>query len=247
MHSVKLTIQYDGTDFNGWQIQTKQPSSRTVQFEVEKALAFLTGEMTKVTAAGRTDAGVHARGQVISFSTGSSIPVDRYPAALNGILANDIVVVNSEQVPDDFHARYWVKEKTYIYRIMNSMFPDVFNQRYVYHIRSKLDVGQMALAARAFEGNHNFSSFCASGSSVKSFDRCIKACEIIEEKEMVALEITADGFLYNMVRIIAGTLIEVGLGKRSSAEIDAVIKAKDRQASGHTAPPHGLTLEKVYY
>jgi len=247
VQTIKLTIQYDGTGFNGWQIQTKQPSSRTVQFEVEKALAVLTGEMIKVTAAGRTDAGVHARGQIISFSTGSSIPVDRYPAALNGILANDIVVVNSEHVTEDFHARYWVKEKTYVYRIMNSKFPDVFNQRYVYHIRSKLDVGQMVLAARAFEGNHDFSSFCASGSSVKSFDRRITSCKIIEEKEMVTLEITADGFLYNMVRIIAGILIEVGLRKRPPADIDRIIKAKDRKAAGHTAPPHGLTLEKVYY
>ncbi|MBO8169422.1 MAG: tRNA pseudouridine(38-40) synthase TruA [Thermoanaerobacteraceae bacterium] len=247
MQKIKLVVQYDGTEFNGWQIQSKQSQSRTVQYELERALKALTGEAIRVEAAGRTDAGVHARGQVVSFATTSLVPVDRYPVALNSLLPEDIVVVSSEAVDEGFHARYWAKKKTYVYRIINRPFPDVFWRRYAYHIRSPLDVARMQEAACHFEGEHDFRSFCASGSSVKNYVRRVEECMVQRQGDLIALSITGDGFLYNMVRIIAGTLIEVGLGKRSAAEIPEIIEARDRKTAGHTAPAHGLTLEKVIY
>ncbi len=247
MHHIKLTLQYDGTDFNGWQIQTRQPNSRTVQFTLESALKVLTGEDIRVVAAGRTDTGVHARGQVVSFTTASSIPVERYPRALNGILPWDVVVTASQKVDGNFHARYSARQKTYIYRIMNRPFPDIFWRRHAHHVSAELDFQAMKQAAAYFEGRHDFSSFCASGSNVSGCVREVKSCRVTSDGGLIAVVITADGFLYNMVRIMAGTLLEVGLGKRKPAEVPEIIAQKDRRAAGVTAPACGLTLESVTY
>lgn len=247
MVNVMLVVQYDGTDFNGWQIQTKQPASRTVQFEVEQALKKITQENIRVNAVGRTDAGVHARQQVVSFTTNASVPVQRYPHALNGILPGDVVVTSSKAVAGDFHAQYSVRQKTYAYRVLNCRYPDVFLRRYAYHVSWQLDHLAMADAARYLMGEHDFRAFCASGSSVTDYVRQVTQCQVDKVDHLITISVTANGFLYNMVRIIAGTLLEVGSGRRSVASLADTIAVRQRSAAGPTAPARGLTLEEVIY
>ncbi|WP_366923230.1 tRNA pseudouridine(38-40) synthase TruA [Metallumcola ferriviriculae] len=247
MPYISLTLQYDGTDFNGWQVQTKQPHSRTVQYTVEQALKLLTKEDIRVEAAGRTDAGVHARGQVISFWTNAAIPVDRYPRALNGILPRDVLVSDSGNVDINFHARFSARQKTYIYRVSSGTDLDIFWRRYSFHFLRSLDIDDMKRAAEHLRGRHDFRSFCASGSSITDFIREIKDCQVTDDGDMIEVSITADGFLYNMVRIIVGTMLEVGTGKKMVTDIPKIIAARNRGAAGATAPACGLTLERVIY
>lgn len=242
--NVKILLEYDGSNYHGWQ---RQKNALTIQEVVEEAVYKVTGEKVKVIGAGRTDAGVHARGQVANFHTNCRIPVERLPYAINSHLPEDIVVKGAEEVPDDFHARYSAKAKVYTYTIYNAPFPSPLMRKYSYFYPHILDVEAMQEAAKAFVGIHDFTAFRASGSPVKSSIRNVMRLEVKKNKDVITIEVEADGFLYNMVRIIAGTLLEVGSGKRTPEEIPSVISSRDRERAGITLPAHGLCLEKVVY
>ncbi|HBT20937.1 MAG TPA: tRNA pseudouridine(38-40) synthase TruA [Peptococcaceae bacterium] len=245
--NIKLTIQYDGTNFNGWQVQKMHPQARTVQGVLEKALERIVKEPIKLIGAGRTDSGVHAKGQVANFHTTRPIPVEKWPIALNSILPPDVAVIEAEEVPEKFHARYWAKRKTYYYYILNRRYPDVFLRNYAYYISQKLNLEDMRRAAQLILGTHDFRSFCAAGSSVKNYRRTVFEADFSFKGELLIFKITADGFLHKMVRLIMGTLIEIGRGKYPSSWMKEVLEARDVKKSGPAAPPHGLYLCKVYY
>lgn len=247
MKRIKLTLSYDGTDYNGWQIQTKPIGVKTIQGVLEDGLKRLAGEDIKVTAAGRTDAGVHALGQVVHFDTNSSIPVERYPKALESVLPKDIIALRARDVENSFHARYSAKSKTYHYTFDQGDMPHVFWRRFAYHYPFPLNIQAMEKAAKYVIGTHDFTSFCASGSSVKDFARTVTSCSLWQDKQFLHLEVKGNGFLYNMVRIIAGTLLEVGKGKIEAQQIKDILKAKNRNLAGPTLPPQGLCLMKVDY
>lgn len=247
MKRIKLTLSYDGTDYNGWQIQTKPIGVKTIQGVLEVGLKRLTGEDIKVIAAGRTDAGVHALGQVVHFDTNSSIPVERYPKALESVLPKDIIALRARDVENSFHARYSAKSKTYHYTFDQGYMPHVFWRRFAYHYPFPLNIQAMEKAAKYVIGTHDFTSFCASGSSVKDFARTVTSCSLWQDNQFLHLEVKGNGFLYNMVRIIAGTLLEVGKGKIEAQQIKDILKAKNRNLAGPTLPPQGLCLMKVDY
>lgn len=244
---IKLTLAYDGTNYNGWQVQARPQGVKTIQGILEEKLKLLTKEEIKVVAAGRTDAGVHALGQVVHFDTNSTIPTERFPQALLSVLPWDIVPLAAEEVDENFHARYSARWKTYRYTIDTGPMPHVFWRRFAYHCPHPLDRKAMARATEYLLGEHDFRSFCASGSSAKNFVRTIAACRWKEEGQLLMLEITGNGFLYNMVRIIMGTLLEIGKGKLKPEAMGEIIAARDRKAAGPTAPAHGLCLLKVEY
>lgn len=245
MRNIKLTIEYDGTKFHGWQ---KQPTKLNIQGEIEKAIMQITGEENiELCASGRTDAGVHALGQVANFKTESLIDINKIPLALNANLKKSIVIKNAEEVENDFHARYNAKGKKYRYIIDNSTYGSAIYKDLEYHISTKLNVEKMKEAIKYFEGEHDFKGFKASGTSNKSSVRTIFKAEIIEKGSKIIIELTGNGFLYNMVRIITGTLVEVGFGKINPEEIPEIILSKDRTKAGKTLPPHGLYLVEVYY
>lgn len=246
MRRLKATISYDGTSFAGYQVQ---PGERTVQLELEKVLSVMhKGEPVKVTASGRTDARVHATGQVIHFNTPLNIPCEKYKKALNVQLPRDIRVLAVEEVPDDFHARYSVSGKRYRYIWSCEQVQSPFRRHYTVETNGvKPDVKAMQEAAKAIIGTHDFSSFCAANTSVVDKVRTVTKLELVWHGEELHMTIEGSGFLYNMVRIIAGTLWEVGTGKREADSVAAIIAGKDRNKAGKTAPAHGLYLEKVYY
>lgn len=246
MRHLKITLAYEGTAYAGWQVQPEKHGP-TVQGTVEAALSRLTGEKIRVAAAGRTDAGVHARGQVISFGTNSAIPVERWPWALNSVLPDDIVALEAAEVGPDFHARFSAKSKTYLYCIDNGLFPDVFWRRFAWHVRQPLDLFSMEKGAAYLKGRHDFRAFAAAGRPVKSFVREIKDIGWTRRDNLLYLHITADGFLYHMVRIIVGTLVEIGLRKRQPEDMAAILASRRRELAGPTAPPQGLCLERVEY
>ncbi len=208
MRNIKLTIEYDGKDFNGWQ---KQPNKLNIQGEIENAISRITGEEVELNASGRTDAGVHALGQVANFKTESKLDTNKFILALNANLKKSIVIKNAEEVSNDFHARYNCKEKTYRYIINNSKYGNAIYRNLEYHISQKLDVEQMKRAIMHFKGTHDFKAFKSSGTSSKSSVRTIYKAIIREETDKIIIELTGNGFLYNMVRIISGTLVDVGL------------------------------------
>lgn len=247
MKRIKLTLSYDGTDYNGWQYQTKPNGVRTIQGIVEESLKRLTGEEIKVVASGRTDAGVHALGQVIHFDTNATIPAERFPKALEAMLPRDIIPLEAQMVDASFHARYSAKSKEYRYTIDRGKQPHVFWRRFSYHQPYPLDIEAMKQAAKFFPGKHDFSSFCASGSSAKDFTRMLETCQVSLDKQLLYIDVVGEGFLYNMVRIIAGTLVEVGKGKIKPRQITSIIAAKNRDAAGPTLPPQGLCLIRVNY
>lgn len=246
MTRIKCTISYDGTFFSGYQIQ---PNGRTVQEEIEKVLSRIhKGEFVRITASGRTDAGVHAKGQVIHFDTNLDIPPSGWIRALQSMLPPDIVVLSVEEASDDFHARFDVMEKEYRYRVLRSSHPDVFRRHFVYHYPGKLNLSTVQKACQYFMGEHDFSSFCASNSTVKGDKiRTIFDCryEIVEDE--IIFIIRGNGFLYNMVRIMVGTLLEIGREEYAPNQIMEIIKSKDRQAAGKTSPAQGLVLWEVKY
>lgn len=242
--NVKILIEYDGTNYHGWQ---RQKNARSIQETLERAISRVTGETVNVTGAGRTDAGVHALGQVANFLTQTRIPVEKLPYAINSKLPKDIVVKGAEVVPEDFHARKWAKAKTYCYSIYNAPFPSPLLRNYTYFFPLPIDLEAMKKAAAEFIGVHDFSAFRASGSPVKSSVRRVNRLEIIRRQDIVNIEIEADGFLYNMVRIIAGTLLEAGIGKLNPQKVKAIIESCDRNKAGRTLPPQGLCLIKVQY
>ncbi len=244
MRNIKLTIEYDGKDFNGWQ---KQPTKLNIQGEIERAIEQITGEKVDLIASGRTDAGVHSLGQIANFKTESKLPIEKFPVALNSKLKKSIRIQNAEEVEENFHSRYSCKQKTYRYIINNSKEGSAIYRNLEYHIPIKLDIKSMEKAIKYFEGEHDFKGFKASGTSSKNSVRKIYKAEIKKDGDRILIELTGSGFLYNMVRIIAGTIVEVGLGKIKPEDIPNIIESKDRTKAGKTLPPYALYLVKVEY
>ncbi|MGL5150339.1 MAG: tRNA pseudouridine(38-40) synthase TruA [Clostridium sp.] len=244
MRNIKLTIEYDGSNYNGWQ---KQKNAKTIQETIECAIKKLTNEDIELIGSSRTDTGVHAKGMVANFKTNGTIPSERFREAINTKLPDDISIIKSEEVNDEFHARYDSIGKTYSYSIINREEKVAIGRNYNLVIKDKLNVDLMILACDKFIGKHDFSAFKSSGSSVKTSTRTIKELYIKQEEDSIKIIITADGFLYNMVRIIVGTLIEVGKGKIAPTNIINIIYLKDRSLAGPCVKPNGLILETVYY
>ena len=245
MRNIKLTIEYDGKDFNGWQ---KQPNKLNIQGTIEKAIEQITGETIELIASGRTDAGVHAFGQVANFKTNSNIPTEKFAIAINSNLKKSIRIKLAEEVDEKFHSRLTCKKKTYRYVINNSEYGTAIYRNLETQIPQKLDIEKMKKAIKYFEGEHDFKAFKSSGTSSKSSVRTIFKAEIIEkENERIYIELTGNGFLYNMVRIIVGTLVEVGLNKIDSEKIPQIINSQKREEAGKTMPAQGLYLLKVEY
>ena len=244
MKNIKLIIEYDGKGFNGWQ---KQPDRLNIQGEIEKAIEEITGEEVDLTASGRTDAGVHSLGQTANFKTDSKIPTEKFAKAINSRLKKSIVIKSAEEVDEKFHSRYSVKSKTYRYIINNSENGTAIYRGLEYHVPMKLDYEKMNEAIKYFIGEHDFKAFKASGTSSKSSVRKILDGNVRKEGERVIIEVTGTGFLYNMVRIISGTLLDVGLGKIKPEDIPSIIESKDRTKAGKTLPAHGLYLLQVNY
>ncbi|WP_409252553.1 tRNA pseudouridine(38-40) synthase TruA [Bacillus sp. SCS-153A] len=245
MQRIKCTVAYDGSPFAGYQVQ---PGKRTVQLEIEKALRTIhKGQEVKITASGRTDAGVHAKGQVFHFDTGLSIPGEKWPTVLNSNLPQEIVVTSAEEVEDEFHARFSAVKKEYRYLVYRTKTADPFKRDFALHYPYQLKVEEMRRAAVYLIGEHDFTSFCSAKTEVEDKVRTIHSIEIEENEEEITFSYIGNGFLYNMVRILSGTLLEVGRGKYSSQEIKGMLEAKDRSAAGKTAAPQGLYLWKVFY
>ena len=229
----------------GWQ---KQPNKLNIQGNIEQAIKNVTGEEVELFASGRTDAGVHSFGQVANFKIESLIPIEKIPIALNTNLKKSIRIIKAEEVDERFHSRLSCKKKTYRYVINNSSCESAIYRNLETYIPMKLDVNKMKEATKYFEGEHDFKAFRASGTSSKSSVRTIYKLEILEkENNRIYIEVTGNGFLYNMVRIISGTLVEVGLGKIKQEEIREIIDSKDRSRAGKTLPAHGLFLLNVEY
>lgn len=244
MRNIKLTIEYDGKDFNGWQ---KQPNKLNIQGTIEQAIKSITNEDVELNASGRTDAGVHALGQVANFKTNSQIPIEKFAIAINSKLKKSIVIKKAEEVDERFHSRLNCKKKTYRYIINNTPEGTAIYRYLETHIPQKLDVNNMKKAIKYFEGEHDFKAFKASGTSSKSSVRTIYKTELYEKDNKIYIELTGNGFLYNMVRIIAGTLVDVGLGKIKPEQIEDILKNGKRENAGKTLPPNGLYLLKVEY
>lgn len=244
MKNIRLTIEYDGKDFNGWQ---KQPNKLNIQGEIERVIEEITGEKVDLIASGRTDAGVHALAQMANFKTNSKLPVEKYPIALNTKLKKSIRIQKAEEVEENFHSRYHCKQKTYRYVINNSEQGSSIYRNLEYFIPNKLDVEKMQEAVKYFEGEHDFRAFKASGTSSKSSVRTIYKAKVEKQGDRIVIELTGNGFLYNMVRIIAGTLVDVGLRKIKPDEIPEIIENGERSRAGKTLPPQGLYLVKVEY
>lgn len=244
MRNIKLTIEYDGTRYYGWQ---RQPIGNTIQQEVEKAISKVIKEYVEVIGSSRTDSGVHAKGYVANFKTNVKMPAEKFRDAINCKLPRDIVIIKSEEVDLDFHARYSSKGKTYCYTILNREYPCAIDKDYVYYYRWKLNVEEMKKACKYFLGTHDFKAFQTPGGSVKTSIRTISDLHIETNVDKIKIYISADGFLYNMVRIMVGTLILVGSNKIKEDFVKNIIESGVRQNAGKCAPANGLCLEKVFY
>ncbi len=242
MRYLKLTLCYDGTNYHGWQIQ---PNVNTVQGEVERAIKEIFKEDITVTGSSRTDAGVHAKEYVINFATNANIPTEKVPIALNTKLKSDVRILMCEEVDENFHARKSAKNKTYRYTINQSY--NLFERFYEWFLPLPLDKEKMVKASKHFIGTHDFKGFMSVGSSFDTTVKTINSVDINFEKDKIIIDINGDGFLYNMVRIIVGTLVFVGMGNLTEDEIPSVIKSGERQRAGMTAPANGLALLKVNY
>lgn len=228
----------------GWQ---KQPNKLNIQGEIERAIEEITGEKIELVASGRTDAGVHSLGQIANFKTNSNIPIEKIPIAINTKLKRSVRILEAEDVDEKFHSRYNCKRKTYRYIINNSKNGTAIYRNLQYNFAEKLDEKKMNNAIKYFLGEHDFKGFKASGTSSKSSVRIIYSGKVERKEDLVIIELTGNGFLYNMVRIIAGTLLEVGLGKIKPEDIKNIIESEDRQKAGKTLPPQGLYLVNVEY
>lgn len=244
MRNIRIIIEFDGSNFCGWQ---KQPKGRTVQQTVEKAINKATNEQIEINGSSRTDAGVHAKGMVANFFTNSTIPADKFREAINARLPEDVSIIKSEEVDENFHARYSSKGKTYSYTIINRYERLSLGHQYLYHYRYKLDMEKMNEACTYFVGKHDFSAFMSPGSSIKTTVRTIHDIHIQKNGDKIIIYVTGDGFLYNMVRIIVGTLLKIGNGKLEPEDIPQIIEEKNRKRAGMCVPPNGLVLEKVFY
>ena len=262
MKRIKLVVAYDGTNYHGWQVQ---PNADTIEGELNKAISELTGEQIEVIGASRTDAGVHALGNVAVFDTESRIPGEKFSYALNQRLPDDIIIQKSEEVAADFHPRYQKCRKTYEYTILNRKFPLPEYRNTAHFDYGKLDIEAMKKACKAFIGEHDFAGFCSAGAQVKTTVRTIYSLDVeiveLDKKEehsvskenisetnrLIKIRVNGNGFLYNMVRIIAGTLLEVGKGSIKPEQMEEIIKSTDRAKAGPTAPAKGLKLIEIRY
>lgn len=265
MPNIRLQIEYEGTNYAGWQVQNRglcpgvRDSTKTIQETIEKILEQVLQEKVKVIGSGRTDAGVHALAQTANFKTNSRLSPAKIQNALNGLLPDDIRIKKVNYTDNDFHSCYSARSKTYRYIILNTKVSSVFLKRYSWHIPYRLDIGLMKKEAKAVIGSHDFSSFCASGSSAKTRVRTIRKISVKEavpavggsayggSSPVIIIEIEADGFLYNMARNIVGTLVEIGRGRFNAGSMGKILTAKDRRAAGATAAARGLFLVKVRY
>jgi len=246
MKRILMTISYDGTNYSGWQKQN-DPNVCTVEAVVERACRKLFRQAVTCIGVSRTDAGVHAMGQRAVIDVETTIPAERLPLAIRSFLPDDVVVTEAEEVALDFHPRYYCVKKTYRYTIFNAALPNPMLRQLSQFVEKPLDLEKMQNGAKAFLGTHDFLSFCAAGSGVTSTVRTILDCSVMRSGAFIEILITGDGFLYNMVRILAGTLISVGEGKISPDSISSIIESKDRKKAGPTAGPQGLTLMGIYY
>lgn len=244
MKRVKLTVAYDGTNYHGWQVQ---PNGNTIEAELNLHLSQLLGEEIRVTGASRTDSGVHALGNVAVFDTQNRMNAERISYAMNTRLPEDIRIQRSEEVPADFHPRFCETRKTYEYRIWNGRFPNPCVRLYSLFYYWDLDVRRMQKAADFLVGTHDFTSFCTNRQDMPNHVRTLTALTVEREGDMVTVRVTGNGFLYNMVRIIVGTLLRVGSGQMEPEEIPDILEAKDRERAGETARPEGLTLVSIEY
>ena len=242
--NYKLRLMYDGTNYAGWQ---RQQNANTVQGELERALAVITREDVSTIGVSRTDAGVHAADYTANVHLEN--PIDEYKLfrGVNALLPDDIRLISAKPCPEEFNARFGAVKKTYLYRIDTSCHGNVFLQKYAWHVPHNLDIDNMQKAAHGFLGDHDFSGFMAQGGSSKTFTRTIMESSFSFADDLLTYRITGNGFLYNMVRIIAGTLVWVGKGKILAEDIPHIIASKDRTKAGMTAPAHGLTLLRAYY
>lgn len=240
--NIQLVLEYDGTDFSGWQVQ---PGQRTVQAELEACLSRIFGDPIRVVAAGRTDSGVHALGQVVSFRANGSIGVARVPNALNGMLPPDIAVRRAEEVPLAFHARRDAVRRTYFYRIGYGR--RAVGRAYAWWMRSRLDIDALEQALSRLLGRHDFSSFCVAASQRNDLSCHLYESRLEETEGGVCFRFEADRFLRSMIRSIVGTLVQVGRGDRCARDITRILEARDRRVAGPSAPPHGLFLDRVLY
>ena len=238
-------MQYDGTRYKGWQVQ--KSTDMTIQGKMQDVLSQMAGQEIEVIGSGRTDAGVHAYGQVANFHMPKHFLEKEILEYLNHYLPMDIAVLDIEEAEERFHARYHAVRKTYVYRIHRSNIPNVFERKYMYTYTEALDITAMKKAAQLLLGTHDFMAFCGNKKMKKSTVRTIISINIEEKENELRISYTGDGFLQNMIRILTGTLIEIGNGTKSYSEIIEILESKDRQKAGYTAPPEGLILEKVYY
>ena len=241
---VRIIVAYDGTNYHGWQIQD---NGNTIEAELNKCLSELLGEEIRVIGASRTDSKVHALGNVAVFDTESPMPASKISYALNQRLPEDIRIQKSEEVPPDWHPRHCESRKTYEYRIYRAEFPMPVKRLYSYFTYHTLNVGRMREAAAYLEGEHDFKSFCQTGAQVENTVRTIYSLWVEEQGQDLVIRVCGSGFLYNMVRIIVGTLLEVGQGKREPESMLEILAARDRNAAGATAPAHGLILMRYEF
>lgn len=241
---VKLVVAYEGTNYCGWQIQ---PNGITIEQVLNETLSSLLGEEITVTGASRTDAGVHSLGNVAVFETHTKMPAEKISFALNQRLPEDIVVQESCQVPEDFHPRFSKSRKTYEYRILNCRFRQPLERRTSYFYHYPLNVSAMQKAAAYLVGEHDFTSFASVHAQTNTYVRTIYALDVVREGDMIRIRVQGNGFLYNMVRIIAGTLIQVGAGIKKPEDMASILAGKDRELAGPTAPAHGLTMIGLEY
>lgn len=244
MQRLLLTLRYDGTAYHGWQVQ---PNGVTVQQVLQDAIEAVTGVRSGVIGCSRTDAGVHAEGFCCTFDTESTLRGERMIGALNAHLPDDIAVYRCEEVAADFHPRYQSSGKRYVYRIWNAPYRNPFWERYAIHHRRPLDEKAMDAWAQSFVGTHDFAAFCAAGSSVVDTVRTVSECHVERDGDMVIFSVRANGFLYNMVRIMIGTLLDIAFEKQSPNSIDEALRQKDRNLAGATAPAKALCLQEVFY
>lgn len=244
MRRIMLIVAYDGTNYHGWQIQ---PNGETIEGILNRCLSEFLGEQVAVTGASRTDAGVHAMGNVAVFDTDSPIPADKMAYALNRRLPADIKVQRSEEVESDFHPRHRASRKTYEYRIYCAPFPMPVRRLYSHFTYVPMDIALMRRAAEYLVGVHDYKSFCSVAAQVDTTVRQVDSLEVLQEGREIVIRVSGRGFLYNMVRIIAGTLMEVGRGHIEPEQVKRILEARDRQAAGPTAPACGLTLVEIAY
>ena len=244
MRNIKLTIEYEGTSYLGWQ---RQPQGMTIQQALEERLQQVTGQMPQVTGASRTDAGVHARGQVANFKTDSEIPVERIQGALNALLPRDIAVVAAEEVPEDFNARFSARSKLYHYTIWNQRVRPVLDRRFCWHVRWPVELEPLRAASACLLGAHDFAAFQSANAQSETTVRVVERADWELNVPRLTFAVEANGFLYNMVRALVGTLLEVGRGKITVAEFRRVLESGERAQAGRTAPARGLCLLRIRY